>query len=113
MHATHQFFLSKRSLYVVVASARDSEEQNRLAYWLKMVQSYGEDSPVLLVVNKIDDGNLTLNETRWVKDYGVNLRRILRVSCDTGAGIEELRAEILRQIPCRTSSTNCPRVTST
>lgn len=98
MHATHQFFLTKRSLYVLVASARDSEEQNRLAYWLKMVQSYGGDAPVLLVINKIDDGNLTLNETGWLDDYGRNLRGIHRVSCETGTGIDALRADILDHV---------------
>lgn len=31
-HATHQFFLSKRSLYLLVANCRTSEEENRYTF---------------------------------------------------------------------------------
>jgi small GTP-binding protein len=52
MHATHQFFLSKRSLYVLVLDGRKDEKTE---YWLKHVKSFGGDSPVLVVINKIDE----------------------------------------------------------
>lgn len=54
MHATHQFFLTKRSLYLLVLDARSSEEQNRLEYWLKIIGSFGGESPVIVVGNKLD-----------------------------------------------------------
>ena len=47
MHATHQFFLTKRSLYLLVLDARLTQEENRVEYWLKIIQSFGGDSPVL------------------------------------------------------------------
>ena len=52
MHATHQFFLSKRSLYVLVLDARKDEKAE---YWLKHIRSFGGDSPTLIVLNKIDE----------------------------------------------------------
>ncbi|MBV5342861.1 hypothetical protein JZU68_04335, partial [bacterium] len=41
MHATHQFFLTKRSLYLLVLDTRLTQEENRVEYWLKIIQSFG------------------------------------------------------------------------
>ena len=43
MHATHQFFLTKRSLYLLVLDARKGENEGNIHYWLKIIQSYGAD----------------------------------------------------------------------
>ncbi|MCI5212247.1 MAG: hypothetical protein D3910_26475, partial [Candidatus Electrothrix sp. ATG2] len=48
MHATHQFFLSRRSLYVLVLDGRRDE---RPEYWLRYIESFGGGSPVLIVLN--------------------------------------------------------------
>ena len=70
MHATHQFFLTKRSLYLLVLDARKGENEGNIQYWLRIIQSYGADSPVLVVINKNEPPNqLDLNETRLGKDY--------------------------------------------
>ena len=47
MHATHQFFLSKRSLYLLVLDGRKDE---RAEYWLRHIEAFGADSPVLVVL---------------------------------------------------------------
>jgi hypothetical protein len=39
MHATHQFFLTKRSLYLLVLDARLGDEENRIEYWLKIISN--------------------------------------------------------------------------
>lgn len=52
MHATHQFFLSQRCVYVLVL---DSRKDDKAEYWLKHAGSFGGDSPVLVVLNKIDE----------------------------------------------------------
>jgi hypothetical protein len=44
MHATHQFFLSKRSLYILVLDGRKDEKTE---YWLNHIKSFGGDSPAL------------------------------------------------------------------
>ncbi len=49
-HSTHQLFLSKRSLYVIIGNGR--KEDNPELYWLPIQKLLCDDSPVLLVVNK-------------------------------------------------------------
>jgi len=98
MHATHQFFLTRRSLYLIVLDARHDERQNRLEYWLRLVQSFGGDSPVIIVVNQIDDGQLTLDRNGLKKKYAPNLKAFVETSCTTGSGIPELRELIQREI---------------
>lgn len=49
-HATHQFFLSRRSVYVVVADGR--REDADFHFWLRAVELFGQDSPVLIVLNE-------------------------------------------------------------
>jgi len=51
MHSTHQFFLSKRSIYLLLLDGRRDEDPE---YWLKHIESFGGDSPVLMVLNKVD-----------------------------------------------------------
>jgi GTPase SAR1 family protein len=52
-HATHQFFLTQRSLYIVVTDER--REDNDLSYWLQVIDLLGGDSPVILVQNENGD----------------------------------------------------------
>jgi internalin A len=97
MHATHQFFLTKRSLYILVLDSRLTQEENRVEYWLKIIQSFGGDSPVLIVGNKIDQHPLDIDRTGLQKKYP-NIVGILETSAATGAGIEGLKAAITEQV---------------
>ncbi|CAG0933934.1 Transcriptional regulatory protein DegU [Thermoflexales bacterium] len=97
MHATHQFFLTKRSLYLLVLNSRLTEEENRVEYWLKLIQSFGGESPVLIVGNQIDQHPLDIDRTGLQKKYP-NVVGILETSAATGAGIEELKASITKQV---------------
>jgi internalin A len=97
MHATHQFFLTRRSLYLLVIDARAGEKESNIHYWLKIIRSYGDESPVLVVINKCDQHPHELNETRLKRDYS-NIRGFLQTSCADGRGIAALRREIGKQI---------------
>jgi len=97
MHATHQFFLTKRSLYLLVLDARLTQEENRVEYWLKIIQSFGGESPVLIVGNKTDQHPLDIDRTGLQNKY-LNIAGILETSAATGAGIEALKAEIAKQV---------------
>ena len=97
MHATHQFFLTKRSLYLLVLDSRLTQEENRVEYWLKIIQSFGGESPVLIVGNKIDQHPLDIDRTGLQKKYP-NIVGILETSAATGLGIEELKAAITVQV---------------
>ena len=61
MHATHQFFMTERSLYLLVLNGREGGEDLDAEYWLKHVQSFGGKSPVIVVLNKIAQQPFDLN----------------------------------------------------
>ena len=68
-------------------------------YWLRIVQSYGADSPVLIVMNKSEPPNkLALNETRLRKDYFPNVQGFFETSCATGNGIDQLRHAVYEHV---------------
>ncbi|MBE7536060.1 MAG: hypothetical protein HS124_10065 [Anaerolineales bacterium] len=46
-HTTHQFFLTKRSLYALVADTR--KEDTDFYYWLNIVEMLSDSSPIIVV----------------------------------------------------------------
>ncbi|MGB6301470.1 MAG: COR domain-containing protein, partial [Rivularia sp. (in: cyanobacteria)] len=96
-HATHQFFLTKRSLYLLVCNCRTSEEENRIEYWLKLIESFGGKSPVIIVGNKKDEQPLDINR-KALRDKYPNIQAIIETSCQDNIGIDELRTAIFQQI---------------
>lgn len=92
-HATHQFFLTKRSVYLLVWDALAEEEYGRLDYWLKTIQSFAADSPIILVVNKCDKNTGRYNKID-VTDYQEKypqIKDVFFVSCKDNIGIQELK----------------------
>jgi len=53
-HSTHQFFLTKRSLYLLVTESRKEDSHDDFYYWLNIVKILGDNSPVVMVLNKCD-----------------------------------------------------------
>jgi len=54
-HATHQFFLTERSLYVLVDDTKDDDKTVNDAsfkYWLQTVELFGDNSPLLIFQNE-------------------------------------------------------------
>ncbi len=96
MHATHQFFLTRRTLYLLVLDTRLSEAENRLEYWLQIIRSFGGDSPIILVGNKIDQQPLDVDR-RGLRDKYQSIKAIVETSCVTNEGIEMLRVAIAEQ----------------
>jgi small GTP-binding protein len=85
MHATHQFFLSKRSLYILVLDGRRDEKTE---YWLKLIESFGGDSPVLVVLNKMDQNpGFDINRNFLQQKYE-NIKGFFRLSCANSEGIQ-------------------------
>ncbi|MCP4105249.1 MAG: GTP-binding protein [Desulfobacteraceae bacterium] len=97
MHATHQFFLTKRSLYLLILDSRLNEEDNRLEYWIKIIQSFGGDSPIIIVSNKTDQHPPDLDR-RGLKRKYTNIRGFAETSCKTGYGIDKLKEMITGEI---------------
>ncbi|MCB0167963.1 MAG: leucine-rich repeat domain-containing protein [Anaerolineae bacterium] len=59
-HATHQFFLTKRSLYVLVADMR--KEDTDFHYWLNVVSLLSNNSPLLIIKNEKQNRQFEINE---------------------------------------------------
>jgi internalin A len=97
MHATHQFFLTKRSVYLLVLDARRGEQESRLEYWLKLIHSFGGDSPIIVVINKSDEHSLDINK-RFLQSKYPNIKAFCNISCKTASGIPELKQIITEHI---------------
>ena len=54
-HATHQFFLTRRSLYVVVLDTR--KEDSDLHYWLEIIALLSDNSPTLIIKNEKENAD--------------------------------------------------------
>ena len=99
-HSTHQFFLTKRSLYLLVVDARKGDQLNNIEYWLKLIESFGGDSPIIIVINQIDQlkGQRPLNLDRRALQEKYNIRAFVETSCETGEGIPALKTAIAREV---------------
>lgn len=91
-HATHQFFLTRRSLYVVVADAR--EQKTDFFYWLDSIEHLSEGSPVLILSNEKQDRQWMINE-RQLRNHFANLREnVFTINLSTNRGLKRLRQAI-------------------
>lgn len=96
MHATHQFFLTERSLYLLVLNGREGGEDADAEYWLKLIESFGGESPVIVVLNKIKEHPFDVNRRALQQKYPV-IRDFIKTDCEDGSGLEQLRKAIERE----------------
>jgi len=87
MHSTHQFFLTKRSLYLLLLDGRKEEDPE---YWLKHIKTFGGNSPVIVILNKYDDNPSFEVNRRFLLDKYPNIREFIKISCKTRHNINEL-----------------------
>ncbi len=109
-HETHRFFLTERSLYLVVLDGRGGQQMEEAEYWLGHVEKFGtrgdgdaaERSPVIVVLNKWESpGPYDVEQRRLQREYP-NIKAFVQTDCATGAGIDRLRETIcavLGQMP--------------
>ena len=100
-HATHQFFLTNRSLFLLVWNARHGFDQGKLYYWLDTIEALAPESPIIIVATHIDqrDADLPLIDLR--RKYPQIIGQCT-ISNTTGEGILTLRqtiAETAAQLP--------------
>ncbi|NEO28667.1 MAG: GTPase, partial [Kamptonema sp. SIO4C4] len=94
-HATHQFFLTKRSLYVLVADTR--QENTDFYYWLKIVELLSDNSPILIVKNQKQDRLCQINE-RALRGEFTNLKETLATNLATNDGLDSIKTAIQQYI---------------
>ncbi|MDJ0637124.1 MAG: COR domain-containing protein, partial [Xenococcaceae cyanobacterium MO_188.B29] len=90
-HATHQFFLTKRSLYALVADTR--KDDTDFYYWLNVVELLSENSPLLIVKNEKQDRKREINE-RALRGQFTNLKETLATNLKTNRGLKEIVTNI-------------------
>ena len=96
MHSTHQFFLTERSLYLLVLNGRQGHEDADADYWLELIHSFGGDSPVIVVLNKVAEHPFDINR-RALQQKFPNIREFIQTDCDTEIGIDTLQTAIERE----------------
>ncbi len=94
-HATHQFFLTKRSLYALVADTR--KEDTDFYYWINVVELLSDNSPVLIIKNEKQDRNREINENA-LRGQFTNIRETLATNLATNRGLADVEAEIKHHI---------------
>lgn len=100
MHSMHRFFLTERTLYVVVINARDNTQDERAEYWLNNVKSFANGCPVIIVLNKMDQNpTASINERLLRNDYP-QIVRIMKMSAlkDDCASFGGLMEEIISTV---------------
>jgi internalin A len=92
-HATHQFFLTNRSLFLLIWNSRLGWEQGKLRYWLDIIKARAPESPVILVATHINDRpvDLPVNELR--QEYP-QIASSVSLDNESRVGLEALRAQM-------------------
>jgi len=72
-HSTHQFFLTKRSIYLLVTESRKEDSHDDFFYWLNIIKLLGDKSPVIMVLNKCDQPTKELP----IKEYKETFNNII------------------------------------
>lgn len=72
-HSTHQFFLTKRSIYLLITESRKEDNHDDFFYWLNIIKLLGNKSPVMMVLNKCDQPTKELP----IKEYRASFNNII------------------------------------
>lgn len=81
--STHQFFITERTLYIFVTEARQESNFLDFDYWLNVVQILGNESPVIVLQNKIDLRKKNLPSEKYIEQFP-NILSFVDVSCSDG-----------------------------
>ncbi len=90
-HATHQFFLTKRSLYVLVADTR--KEDTDFYYWLNVVELLSGNSPLLIILNEKQNRRRDINE-RQIRGLFNNLKETLATNLASNRDLDMVVSKI-------------------
>lgn len=102
-YTTHQFFLSKRSIFIAVWNMTRPIEESRVEYWLFSISSKIPNSIVFVVGTHYDEINLSKDEIKMMQtEQEERFSRIFPniqmqhhyVSCKSGHGINVLKTSI-------------------
>lgn len=92
-HATHQFFFSERTLFVLCWNARAGWEAGKLRRWLTNIRDRAPSAKVILVATHIDQPHSDYPEKELRTEFP-QIVSALKVSSVTGESIDALRRDI-------------------
>ena len=90
-HQTHQFFLTERSLYLLVADSRKEDTDHY--FWLQLIRLHGKDSPVLLMQNEKQNRTCNLN-LRELRAEFEHLKTPQSINLADNRGLAEIKQTI-------------------
>jgi internalin A len=97
LHGTHQIFLSERCVYVLVLEGRESNWETETDYWLRFIQSFGGNSPVLVALNKYDQHPFSVDQHR-LRERCPQIAGFVPTDAETGMGVEQLRGLLAQTV---------------
>lgn len=95
-HATHQFFLTKRSLYVLVDDTKSdhrSIHDEGFKFWLEVVETLSDHSPLLIFQNEKGGRSKQIDEA-GIKGRFPNVREIHRGNLEDPGAAQSLRQAV-------------------
>jgi internalin A len=94
-HATHQFFLTKRSLYLLVADTR--QDNTDFNYWLEVIELLGGASPTLIIKNEKQDRPCQVNESQLRGRFS-KLEKVLPTNLSSNRGLPAILTAVQHYI---------------
>lgn len=94
-HATHQFFLTKRSVYALLVD--DRRESPNLHYWLSVVELLSDKSPVLIIKNRKQNRDFQVNERQLRGEFD-NIKDFLPTNLSSNEGLDAILRAIQHHI---------------
>ncbi|NMF59675.1 hypothetical protein HC246_17040 [Pseudanabaena yagii GIHE-NHR1] len=94
-HSTHQYFLTKRSLYLLVADTR--KEDTDFYYWLNVIELLSDNSPILIIKNEKQDRQREINVNQLRGEF-VNLKDVFATNLANNRNLEKILSEAQHQL---------------
>lgn len=90
LHSTHQIFLAERCVYLLVLEGRASNWESETDYWLRFIQSFGGESPVIVILTKYAEHPFSVDRFR-LEERCQQIAGFVETDAFTGMGVEDLR----------------------
>jgi internalin A len=97
LHSTHQFFLTERSLYLLVLEPRSGLAQRDAEYWLKLIETLGGGSPAIVALNKSYPRKWHVDEVKLRRKFPF-IEAFISTDALQGTGIDTLRKTIEKTV---------------
>ncbi|MDO5980565.1 COR domain-containing protein [Flavivirga spongiicola] len=99
--ATHQFFLTNSSLYVLVDDTRKNDKafnEISFSYWLETVKIFGNDSPLLIVQNEKFDRSKAIDFKSFKNRFSFIKGEVYKVNLESNRGLDKLEYDLFHYI---------------